>query len=163
MYKIGEYVVYKKDVCKIKEIKKNYIDNKDYYVLNLIIDDSLKIKIPTDAIDDLRYVISKKEALELINEIPNIEPININDKMVENIYRNLLLSGNLKDLIKIIKTAYLRNEERLQNKRKIGEIDDSYFKKAEKLLYTELSISLDMNYDKTKDFVVNKVKKIENE
>lgn len=162
MFKKDEYVVYKKDVCKIEEIKTKYIDNKDYYVLSLVNDDSLKIKIPVGS-DDLRYVITKKEALYLIEKIPNIEKINTNDKAIENIYKELLLSGNLEDLIKIIKTAYLRNEERLQNKRKIGEIDDSYFKKAEKLLYTELSISLNKNYEETKKFVVNKVKELENE
>lgn len=33
-------------------------------------------------------------------------------------------------------------------------------KKAEKLLYDELSISLNKTYDETKDFVVNKVEEL---
>lgn len=60
-------------------------------------------------------------------------------------------------LIKIIKTTYIRNKERVDNKRKIGEKDDTYFKKAEKLLYTEFSLALNMTYDETKDYVLSKV------
>lgn len=46
--------------------------------------------------------------------------------------------------------------------KKIGEIDDSYFKLAEKILYNELSISLGKSYDETKNYVVESVKKLSN-
>lgn len=67
-------------------------------------------------------------------------------------------SGGHKDLIKIIKTAYLRNEERLEANKKISETDNNYFKKAEKILYTEFSIALNLSYEDTKEYVVNRVK-----
>ena len=43
MFKIGDIIVYKKDVCKIKEIKEKFINDLDYYVLEPIDYDSLKI------------------------------------------------------------------------------------------------------------------------
>lgn len=159
MYKIGEYIVYNKEVCLIKDIKNKYINDIDYYVLRPLDDKSLNIKIPVNS-ESIRKIIDKKEALKLIEEIPTIEIIEINDKNIESIYKQYINSSDLRDLVKIIKTTYLRNEDRLKSKRKIGEIDDQYFKKAEKLLYDELSISLNKTYDETKDFVVNKVEEL---
>lgn len=79
--------------------------------------------------------------------------------MMENIYKTLMSSGTHKDLIKIIKTTYLRNEKRLNDNKKISEIDDSYFRTAEKFLYNEFSIVLNKTYDETKDYVINEVLK----
>lgn len=150
MYKIGDYVVYKKDVCIIKDIVNNY------YVLNPIDDNSLTIKVLCTS-NLLRNIITKEESEKLINSIPYIEIININDKLIENEYKRLLATGNLEDLVKIIKTTYLRNENRINNHKKIGEKDDNYFKKSEKLLYNELSISLGKTYDETKAYIKYKV------
>lgn len=150
MYKIGDYVVYKRDVCIIKDIVENY------YVLNLIDDNTLTIKVLFKS-NLLRNIITKEESENLIKSIPNIEIININDKLLENEYKRLLSTGNLEDLVKIIKTTYLRNENRIINHKKIGEKDDNYFKKAERFLYNELSISLNKTYEETKEYIKYKV------
>ena len=52
----------------------------------------------------------------------------------------------------------MRNKNRIDIKRKIGEKDDAYFKKAEKYLYTEFSIALNLSYEETKEYVENLVK-----
>lgn len=153
MYKKGDYVVYKKDVCKIKEI------DDDKYVLSPIDDDTLKITLPISN-NLLRNLINKKDCEKLIKSIPNIDIIKVPDKSLENEYKKLLSSGNLEDLVKIIKTTYLRNENRLSTHKKIGEKDDNYFKKAEKLLYNELSISLGLSYEETKNYVKNTVESL---
>lgn len=150
MYKIGDYVVYKKDVCIIKEIDDNY------YVLNPVDDKSLTIKVFCTS-NLIRDIITKEESEKLINSIPNIEVINVSDKLLENEYKRLLTTGSLEDLVKIIKTTYLRNENRINNHKKIGEKDDNYFKKSEKLLYNELAISLGKTYEETKNYIKEKV------
>ncbi len=162
MYKVNDYVVYKKDVCKIREIKKNQMNGKDYYILSPIDDQSLIIGIPIDnKIDYLKSVMTKKEAYDLINKIPNIEPLkNIDDRYIEKSYKELLLSGTHEDLIKIIKTTYLRNNDRLKNNRKISEKDSNYFKQAEKYLYNEISVSLNMTFDETKAYIIKKVQEL---
>ena len=45
------------------------------------------------------------------------------------------------------------------SRKKISEIDDSYFRTAEKFLYNEFSIVLNKTYDETKDYVINEVLK----
>lgn len=155
MFKIDDNVVYKRNVCKIDNIKK--YNEKEYYVLIPVNDNSLIIDVPIDN-NSIRNIISKSKALDIINNIHNVEIIKCaNDKLLEFEYKSLLAEGSHESLIKIIKTTYIRNKERVENKRKIGEKDDQYFKKAESLLYTEFSISLNMSYDEVKSFIASRV------
>ena len=85
MYKIGDYVVYKRDVCKIIAIKEKQFMNMDYYVLVPISDETLKIDVPTNnKMGYLRSIITKEEVEKIIKNISNIEPIKSNDRMNEN-------------------------------------------------------------------------------
>lgn len=162
MYKVNDYIVYKKDVCKIKEIRKNKMTGSDYYILNPIDDESLIIDVPVDnRMGFIRDIISYDEALKLIDEIPNVEILdNMNEKYIERDYKDLINSGKYVDLIKIIKTSYLRNKERVDNKKKLSDKDTKYFELAEKYLYNELSIALEMSFDETKEFIINRVDKL---
>ena len=156
MYKKDDIIVYKNDICKIIDIKN--INGKDYYILTPVYDDSLKNYVPFDNVCNMRKIISKNEAEKIIDVIPSVDVINVdNDKLIENEYKNLLNEMNHIGLIKIIKTTYLRNKDRIDSKRKIGEKDDMYFKKAEKMLYTELSYALNKSYDETKNYIIEKV------
>ena len=159
MYKIDDYVVYRHDVCKIKDIRENKLTGKTYYVMTPLDDESLIIDIPTeDKMGFLRNIISKEDAEKLINNISSIGPLNgIRDKDLVFLYKELINTGTHENLIKIIKTTYLRNEDRLNNKRKISEKDNTYFKLAEKYLYNELSISLGMTVDEVKNYIIKVV------
>lgn len=156
MYSVGDYIMYFKDVCKIVDIKENYINNTDYYLLEKVNDNSLKLSIPINN-KAIRNLLTKDEVLEIINNILKIDVITYNEKTIENEYKRLLSTGKHEDLIKIIKTTYLRNKERLDNKKKISDKDKSFFDLAEKYLYTEFSIVLNMTFDETKNFIINKV------
>lgn len=48
MRQIGDYVVYRKEVCQIVGMKEKHFKDKDYYVLVPINDTSLKIDVPVD-------------------------------------------------------------------------------------------------------------------
>lgn len=156
MYKIGSYVVYRKEVCKVLEINKNFYRNMDYYRLIPVNDDSLKLDVPVNS-KCIRDVINTNKVEEIINNIPNIDIIKGNDKYIENDYKELMTSGKHEDLVKIIKTTYLRNKERIDNKKKVTDKDISYFKQAEKYLYTEFYVVLGLNYEDTKNYVISKV------
>lgn len=161
MFKINEHVVYKRDVCKIKGIKYNDFNNLDYYVLAPIDDDSLTIEVPMqNKGGHIRALISKKEVQTIINEIPNISIIEDHGRMIESEYKKLLSTGDHLDLVKIIKTTHLRNQEREAAGKKIGEKDSEYFKLTEKILYNEFSLVLGMKYEDTKKYVIDKVENI---
>mgnify|MGYP002576388919 FL=1 len=158
MFKINDYLVYRKEVCKVTEIKE-YKNDFLYYVITPINDTSLKIEVPTDS-SVIRPLISKIEIQKIIEEIPNIKEIAENNRLLENKYRELLKSGTYNDLITIIKTTYLRNETRDKEKKKRSEKDTTYFNLAEKYLYTEFSVVLGKSYEDTKKYVISKVKEI---
>ncbi len=157
MFKVNDYVLYNYSVCKVKEIVS--INNLKYYVLVPVIDESLTVKAPiTQENVNIRPLLSKKEANNLIKKMPSIELIDLRDQELVPEYKRLLNTGNREDLVKIIKTTYIRNKKRMDNGKKIGERDDIYFNLAEKCLYSELAIVLKKTYEKVHDIVVNALK-----
>ena len=133
----------------------------DYYILMPITDKSLKIQIPMNS-QLIRELITKERVEEIINSIPSIEIIKTDSKSLENDYKQLMQSGTHEDLIRIIKTTYLRNKERIDNNKKTTDKDNYYFNQAELYLYNEFSVVLNMTYDETKEYIISKVNKISN-
>lgn len=158
MFEVGSYVVYKRELCMVEAIKKNYRFDKDYYILSSVHDSSLHIEVPVEKQQELlRSIISHEEAKKIIHMIPDIPTIQVEERFLESEYKNLLRGDSYEDLVKIIKTAYERNNLRKTNGKKISEKDDYYFQKAEKFLYSELAIALDMNYDEAKNYIIESI------
>lgn len=148
------YIMYKNEVCKIVDKKHFSGIDKDYYTLIPIKDESLVIDVPTDnEFGFLRSIMTKEEAMDLIHKMKKIHPLQVEERTMEATYKDLLYHGTQEDLVKIIKTTYLRNEARKKGKKKSSEKDSKYFEKAEDFLYQELSIALDIPFDETKSFI----------
>lgn len=158
MPKVGQIIMYRRDVCEVKEIVKKFRDDKDYYKLSPCYDESLTIHAPAEGIAEVfRPLLSKAEVNDLIESIPAVEPVDTGTRMIENVYRDLFNSGKHEDLIRIIKTTYLRAEEKLGKGQKRSEKDKVYFRMAEDALYNELAIVLDKSVADTRDYVVERV------
>lgn len=147
-----DYIVYRKETCKIIE------KEEGYYRLVPVNDTSIKYKVPVDS-NFLKKVITKEEIDRLLLEIPEINTIDLGEKQIEQEYKELMKSGTHEDLVKIIKTSYLRNQIRILNNKRISEIDDEYFRRAEKYLYEEIGIVLNLSFENTKEYIINKLKK----
>lgn len=157
MYKIGDYIVYKRDICKISEIKQ--IRGVDYYIVSPVIDESLKVSLPVSS-DLIRTVIKPEEAVSIIEHIDEITILTAtNDKALENIYKKLIISDSCIDLISVIKTTYLRNKNRIDNGKKCGSVDTYFFEEAEKKLYTEFSLALGLSVDQVREYIINSINK----
>lgn len=74
MYNIGDFVVYKNDVCQVTDYKEKHIKSADYYELTPILDSTLKIVVPVNS-GFLRSILSKDEELAIIDMIPSIGTI----------------------------------------------------------------------------------------
>lgn len=145
-----KYIIYRKQVCEI-------LDEQDgMYTLRPISDDSITMKVPVNC-NVLRNLITKKDIDKLLKEAKNIDVIDNYDKMIEQEYKNLLSTGELADIIKVIKTTYLRNEYRKNNNKKLSDKDVMYFEKAEKYLYEEFSVVLGKSYADTKKYVIETI------
>ncbi len=158
MFQVGEYIIYKKDLCLVEKIEESNQNREKYYKLTPVNDSTLSIKVPiNNKFQYLRYPITKQEATQLIKKIPQIAPLVTNDKLLENEYRNLMKTNTHEDLIKIIKTAYLRNQTRKNAGKKESDKDQVFFEQAEKYLYTELAYALGKTYEECKNFVIEEV------
>lgn len=147
-----KYIVYRKEVCKIIS------EENGLYHLEPVSDNTIKYQVPIPS-PLLKDVITKEEIDKLLLEIPEINTINLEEKQIEQTYKELMKSGTHEDLVKIIKTTYLRNQMRILNNKKISEKDDEYFKRAEKYLYEEIGVALNMDFLETKNYIISKLKK----
>lgn len=157
MKKVGDYIVYQKDVCKIVGVGENKFSHFVSYSIIPLRDSSLILNIPVNN-KNIRDLMTKEEIDHFINDIPNIPLIEQSNRQIENDYKYLLASGTPSDLIKIIKTTYLRNQERLSLNKKISDKDHRYFEMAEQYLYNEIAVALNLSYDDAKEYIISKVK-----
>ena len=111
----GEYVVCgNKGVCKVEDVTTldiSGVDKKrEYYILKPIYMAGSTVYIPVDtAMESMRKVLSSEEAKQLIREIPEIPLITTtNDKLLEQEYKGCMKTNSCQELVKIIKTIYLR-------------------------------------------------------
>jgi len=167
MFEVDGYIIYGGNgVCRVLDIgipDINIADKKrQYYTLQQVYEKGSTIYTPVD--NDkviMRKIISKEEANDLINNIQSIEVLCFDDDvMPEEKYKEVMHKYDCKEWIKIIKTSYLRKEERLAEGKKGTAIDDKYLKMAEEYLYGEFAISLNMPKEQVKDFIVQAVENI---
>ena len=159
MYQIGEYVVCgNKGVCCVDDI--SMLDmagtgtEKEYYILKPLYMAASTIYILVSADDSLRKVLTKEEAQELIQTIPDIPLISVaNDKMLEQEYRTCMKTNQCEEWVKILKTINSRKKIRLEAGRKLTAIDNRYSKLAEDSLYGELAVALDIPKESVEEFI----------
>ena len=114
------------------------------------------VYVPVDSPkESMRKVLEREEAEKLIKEIPNIPLLVItNDKLSEQMYRECIRTNDCEDLVRIIKTIYMRKQKRIQAGRKVTAVDAKYFHMAEENLYGELAVALNISRKEVEDYIV---------
>ena len=149
MFSVGQYVICgNKGACTVEDITTLDITGVDkgkmYYILKPIYVSASTVYVPVDSASaSMRSVLTKEEAEKLIQEIPKIAPLEItNEKLLEHNYKECMKSNCCTELVKLIKTIYLRKKKRQEAGRKETAVDSKYFRIAEDNLYGELAVSL---------------------
>lgn len=166
MFEKGRYIVYgNTGVCEIEDITspdiKGVSEDRLYYVLNPCFKKGNRIFTPVDNEKVvIRAVMTEEEAASLVDAIPTIEELwEKDDKMRELRYKEAIRSCNPREWIQIIKTSYLRREQRKAQGKKATTVDERYFKAAEDHLYAELSIALNMPKEEVRDYIQERLEK----
>lgn len=165
MYSKGDFVVHgNSGICEITEIAHINMScgdkNKEYYLLVPVHEKNGKIYLPVgdDQSLKIRLVLTKEQALDLINSVPELEEKWIeNEKVRELTYKDAIRSCDCRELIKIIKTLYMRKKKRLSEGKKSTATDDRYFKLAEDNLYNELAFVLGKSREEIKEMIAERV------
>lgn len=167
MFEKGEYIIYgTSGVCRIEDITTMNMASvprdKLFYVLTPSSQKGGRIFTPVDNTKTLmRRILSREEAMKLIEEIPEIEELWItNDKMREEQYKACMRSGDCREWIRIIKTLYLRKQERNAQGKKITATDEKYLRMAEDYLYSELEIPLEIPKSNMEAYISKQIEQL---
>lgn len=103
-------------------------------------------------------IITREEAERLIDEIPSIETLSIeNEKFREDSYKKCIRTCECRDLLRIIKTIYVRKQARMIHGKKTTATDERHLKLAEDHLYSEFSMLLDIPKEHMADYIEQRV------
>ena len=135
-------------VCRVVDVTGNPIDRLDkvrkYYVLEPVFEKGSTVYTPVD--NDkviMRRIMNKEEAEELVENITKINTVWIQEeKNREQMYKEAIRTYDCQSLVQIIKTLYMRKQDRLREGKKVLSSDEQYLHKAEELLYSEMSLAL---------------------
>ncbi len=166
MFEVGEFIMCGgHGVCRVADITGNPIDKLDkkrkYYILEPVSEKGSTIYTPVDNEKIvMRKIMDEKEAKKLIEQIPHIETVWIQEeKSREQMYKESIRSYDCESLVQIIKTLYLRKMDRVSQGKKVLSSDEYYLKKAEELLYSEMSIALSIPKDDMETYITEEIQK----
>lgn len=145
----GDAIVYGTvGVCRVLSVgvpEAAYIDpQKQYYTLAPVFGNET-IHVPVDTGVFMRPALTKNEAQELIRRFPKIRSESLEGESQQSLsdhYRASLQSHRCDDLVRLLKTIYDKSNHAKSAGRKPYKVDDQYKKRAEALLYGELSVAL---------------------
>ena len=164
MFHPGEYIVYgSTGVCVVEKVGSldmpGMSPDRIYYTLRPCYEKKSTIFTPIDnAKIIMREVISKEDALALIDHIPELGCLEITDeKRRELEYKESFMKCDCKELVRMMNTISIRRKERLAAGKKTTAKDDRYYHMAEENLYGELSIALGMEKTQVKALIRNRV------
>lgn len=161
MYQIGDWIYYGNvGACQVTGIRKMKIPGMEqehlYYSLQPF-EDSCSISTPADTGKVfMRPLISKDEAEKLISAIPDIDAQAYHNPVLRQLsehYEAVLNTHDCRKLVQMTMSIYLKKQEAIRSKRKLGAVDERFMKKAEDLLYGELAVALGIEKKQVPDYI----------
>lgn len=151
-HSVNELVVYGSGgVFRIVEICKKKIGSREeeYYVLKPVYEhggSTIYVPVANEKLAGrLRPLLSREEVDGLINSLPSMQVVWIesqNDRREK--YRQLLQSGDSTGLIRAVRALRIRRREQEANGKRLYLADERFLKEAERLLYDEFAVALQM-------------------
>lgn len=158
MFEIGEYIIYSSTgVCRIDDIRTERFSgtSKSYYILKPVYLNDSTIYAPVGSSEQrMKSVISKEAVYKLIHSMPDEEMIWIeNDNERKEKYGEIIKLGDRRDLVKLLKTLHYVQKKKQMSGRKFHSADERIMKDAEKILYEEFALVLDIEPGKVSEFI----------
>lgn len=164
MYKVNEMVLYGNEgVCQIKDITKRSFKGKEveYYVLKPVFVQGSTVYVPVDNPElnaKMKKILSAEEIIDLIHNMPNQQlPWIENDNLRKEKYREILKNGDRQELIQLIRTLYLHQQELKKAGKKFHATDEKILNEAEKILHHEFAYVLDIKLEEVVPFISKEI------
>ena len=134
-------------------------ESKMYQVGELIVYGGT-IRIPVDSKVFMRPVISRQEAEALIDAIPGMHAEACHERNFTQLaarYQQALGSHSCADLIELVMSIYAKKQYAESRKRRFGQVDARFRKRAETLLYGELSVAQGIPFEEVQPYIYSRI------
>ena len=164
MYQVGDWIFYGNvGACQVIEVSERKLPGMDsevlYYTLQPL-SDSCSISTPVNGKVFKRPLISRDEAEALIAAIPDIDAQAYHNPVLRQLsdhYESALNTHDCLSLIKMTMSIHAKREQAELQKRKLGAVDEKFMKRAEDLLFGELSIALGIEKDDVPAYIQKQI------
>ena len=159
MFEIGEYIIYNNNgVCKVIDISASpYSKDKSnlYYTLQPVFDIKSKILIPVDSDKVfMRKIHTREEVQTIIESMVNIEPFWIEDRKQRELkLKETFKSHDSYSCMKMLKGLYVEKKNKNAEGKKLSNADNLIFTAAEKLLFEEFAVALDIPLESVSEYI----------
>lgn len=160
MYNVGDIVMYGTfGICKVTAIeKRDYTgEEQEYYILKHTSSEKNTFYVPLSnesALSNMHYVCSKAEVDELISHMNSEGLIWIdNDNKRKEEYSRIIKDADKHEIIRLIKTLYLRRKELAESGKKLRSTDENYLSLAENMLFEEFAFALDIDRSEVVEYI----------
>ena len=160
MYSIGDMVMYGSfGICKVTAIEKRDFtgEEQEYYILKHINSEKNIFYVPTNndaALSKMHPICSKAEVDELISHMNSEGLIWIdNDGKRKEEYSRIIRNADKHEIIRLIKTLYLRRKELDESGKKLRSTDENYLSIAENMLFEEFAYALDIDRSEVVNYI----------
>ena len=164
MFQTGDQVVYgAHGVCCVVDTEARMVDGKRlrYLVLEPVARDGSRYLVPTHnpaAIGKLRKMLLPQEMESLMDSEQVHKDSWIRDENVrKQTYRELIGSGDRASLMQMVRTLYRHKANQIAAGKKMHQCDDNFLRDAEKLLSSEVSVVMNMEYEQARTFLREKL------
>ena len=165
MYQIGDYVVYGgSGVCQVMAggtpASSACDRHRAYYTLRPLASTET-IYVPVDTHVSIRPVLTRQEADALILQLPGLPecPVDTkNPQLRSHAYQESFRANDSAELARLLKTIHHKDTDARKAGRQPGKVDTRYRKRAEELLYGELSVALGIPQDSVPQYIHQKLK-----
>ena len=163
-YKVNDTVMYgAQGVCRIVDISEREFagNTMTYYILKPVYDEKSTIFVPVKnekLTEKLRRILSAEEIHTLIKSMPEEKTLWIEEENVrKERYKEILTHGDRTQLIGMLKALDVHRKELEEKGKKLHIADDTFFKEAEKMLYEEFALALDLQLEEVLPFILEQI------
>jgi len=162
MHCVGDKIVYGSNgIMEIVDIREESIGDaqRKYYVLkDLRSNFSSQTFVPVDnekLVGTMRKLHTTDEIMDIISRIKIIREAEwqTDNRVRTEKFRSIIESGDTEGIIAVIKAIYLSGIKRQAEGKKNYLADENLMRKAERMLYEEFSMVLDIPENEVRDFI----------
>lgn len=156
MYQVGDLIVYGGNgVCRVAAVGPGPRGGR-FYTLEPVYQ-SCTIMTPVDNQKVFhRPIITRQEALSLIDDIPTIQAQAYHSKVMRELtehYDAMLKTYDCRSLLELTMSIYVKRQDAQSQKRRLSSVDEAFQRKAEDLLFSELACALDLPREEVQPFI----------